>query len=144
MDWIDFHAAMPWLGPPPFWVSHADGERLRSDLGRLGFLVYETSGRAMATEDELRRDIQETMGLDDYASKNWNAFVDAFGGLVRSTLGPIALIWMDPARFFVSDLAHGVRIYGTLSSIVDEWNRLGPDCHQVVLVLEGDSKPMAS
>ncbi len=137
-DWVDFHIEMPWLGAPPFWVSHTDGLRLRSNLKRLGFAVFETSGDVAATEQEFMLEFQEAMELADYASKNWNAFVDAFGDLVRSTEQPIAVIWMNPAPAFEPDLLHGLRFYSTVSSILAEWNRVGPDCHQVVLFLEGE------
>lgn len=137
MDWVDFGVEMPWLDGPPFWLSHTDGARLRSKLKQLRFAVFETSGDAPATDEEFRRDVAEAMDLADYASKNWDAFVDAFGDLVRSTPEPIALIWMDPARVFVPDLSHGLGLYSTLSSIMADWNRVGPDCHQVVLFLEG-------
>lgn len=137
-DWVDFHLEMPWLGAPPYWVRHEEGRRLRSELDRLGFLVFETSGRPAATEQEFMLDVQESMDLADYASKNWNAFVDAFGDLVRSTTEPIALIWMNPAPVFVPDLSHGLALHSTISSILGEWNRVGPDCHQVVLFLEGE------
>jgi Barstar (barnase inhibitor) len=140
MNWVDFRDEMPWLRGPPYWLAHANGPRLRSKLSQLGFEVFETSPGAAATEEEFLRGLAEAMDLEDYASKNWNAFVDAFGDLVRSTPKPIAVIWMDPAPAFVPDLLHGLRLYSMLSSILDNWNRVGPDCHQVELFLEGENR----
>jgi hypothetical protein len=138
MDWIDTQAEMPWLGSPPFWLSHSDGPRLRESLKRLGFLVYEAGVPATATDAEFRRSMGDAMDLADYAWKNWNAFVDAFGDLVRSTIQPIALIWLNPLDTFLPDVHKGLRLYTTFASILGEWNRIGPDCHQVELFLQGE------
>jgi hypothetical protein len=139
-EWVDLGAEMPWLRAPLYWVSHADGSRLRSGLKRLGFMVFETSSTSSATEEEFMLALRDAMDLADYATKNWNAFVDAFGDLVRSAEEPIALIWMDPASTFDPDLSLGLSLYSTLSSILSEWNRVGSDCHQVVLFLEGEHR----
>jgi hypothetical protein len=138
MDWIDTQAQMPWLGSPPFWLLHADGSRLRESLTRLGFVVFEAGASAAATDAEFRHFMSDAMGLADYAWKNWNAFVDAFGDLVRSTTQPIALIWLNPLATILPDVHNGLRLYSTLASILAEWNRVGPECHQVELFLQGD------
>jgi hypothetical protein len=138
MDWIDTQAQMPWLGSPPFWLSHADGSRLRESLTRLGFVVFEAGASAAATDAEFRQSMSDAMGLADYAWENWNTFVDAFGDLVRSTTLPIALIWLNPLATFLPDVHNGLRLYSTLASILGEWNRVGPECHQVELFLQGD------
>jgi len=139
MDWIDIQAQMPWLGPPPFWLAHPKGPELRSTLAHLGFAVFEARTNATVTEEQFLRLVAQAMGLSEYASDNWDAFVDGFGNLVRSTTEPIAFIWLDPAEAFVRDLKKGLRLYATLSSILDEWNRWGPECHQVVLFLQGET-----
>jgi hypothetical protein len=138
MEWVDVRAEITWLGPPPFWLSPADGPRLRSALARLGFAIFEASPGAAPTETQFRRSVAEAMDLADYAWKNWDAFVDAFGELVRSTEKPVALIWSDPEDVFARDLEYGLRLYSMLAWIVGEWNRVGPECHQVVLFLQGD------
>ena len=140
MTWIDLSAELPWLFPPPFWVSHADGPRLRAELRRLGFSVFEVRTEAAVTEHEFREAVAQALDLYDYAALNWDTFVDAFGDHVRAETKPIALIWLDPVHVFKPDLAHGLRLYSALSSILDRWNRVGADGHQVVLVLEGESR----
>jgi hypothetical protein len=139
VEWIDLRAEIPWLSREPYWLSHADGARLRSALSRLGFATFEARPGAVA-EEQLRRSMTEAMGLAEYGWKNWDAFVDAFGGLVRSTDKPIALIWMDPKEVFVPSIEDGLRQYWVLASILGEWNRLGPECHQVALFLQGDDR----
>ena len=107
MDWIDIQAQMPWLGPPPFWLAHPKGPELRSTLAHLGFAVFEARTNATVTEEQFLRLVAQAMGLSEYASDNWDAFVDGFGNLVRSTTEPIAFIWLDPAEAFVRDLKKG-------------------------------------
>ena len=136
--WVDIGRAMPWLGPEPYWVSRDDAAPLRAELRGLGFKVFETGGEAVTNEMEFLAELVRTFDLPPYACLNWNAFVDALGDLVRSTVEPIALIWMDPAPSFIPDLSRGLRLYSALASILSEWNRLGKDCHQVILVLEGE------
>lgn len=78
MEWVDVRAEIPWLGPPPFWLSHFDGYELRSALARLGFVVFEAGAEATETEEEFRRALAEAMDLADYAWKNWDAFQISF------------------------------------------------------------------
>jgi hypothetical protein len=140
MDWVDLQAEIPWLGSPPYWLPHADGPRLRESLTRLGFAVFEADIVEASAEVEFRHSLGEAMGLADYASQNWNAFVDAFGDLVRSTPRPIALVWLNPLESFIPDIENGLRLYSTTASILGEWNRIGPDCHQVELFLQGEKR----
>jgi hypothetical protein len=144
MDWVDIQAEIPWLGSPPFWLPHADGPRLRESLARLGFAVFEADTGEAIADAEFRRSLGEAMGLADYAWKNWNAFVDAFGDLVRSTPRPIAFVWLNPMDAFIHNIENGLRLHSTIASIFGEWNRMGPDCHQVELLLQGEKRPSLS
>lgn len=144
MDWIDVRAEIDWLGAPPFWLSDGDGPRLRAALTRLGFGIFEADPGSASTEEQFRQSMASAMGLADYAWKNWDAFVDAFGDFVRSTDKPIALVWLNPGRVFLQDLEHGLRLYSMLASILGEWNRVGSECHQVVLFLQGDNTARSS
>ena len=136
--WIDTQREMPWLGPPPFWVDDSSLEDLLGELGRLGFAVYQTSGLAVTSEKEFLTDLQISLDLEQYAALNWDAFVSGFGDLVRAETKPIAVIWKNPASAFATDLSRGVRLFGTLSSNLSDWNIDGPEGHQVELILVGD------
>ena len=116
-DWIDTQRELPWLGPPPFWIEDSSLEDLRLGLKQLGFLVLETSGRNVTSESEFLADLQESLGLEEYAALNWNAFVSAFGDLVRSERRPIAVLWRNPASAFATDLSCGVRLFGGSSDL---------------------------
>lgn len=141
-EWIDTQRELPWLGPPPYWVDDASLEELRLGLRRIGFVVYETSGRSVTSEKEFLEDLQTSLDLDEYAALNWNAFVSAFGDLVRAEKQakrrPIAVLWKNPASAFATDLSRGVQLFGELSSILGHWSVDGPEGHQVELVLVGD------
>jgi hypothetical protein len=140
-EWMDLRRKAPWLGRKPFWVSGNDGDRLRSVLQTLGFATFETSGIRPAHEGAFLLDLVEAMDLAPGGETNWDAFNDAFGDLVRHTPVPIALIWVEPALAFADDLAFGLALFAGLSDILGQWNRLGPDCHQVELFLEGRRHP---
>ncbi len=135
---VDDDVVRSGLAQLTFWVDDASLNDLRAGLLRLGFVVYETSGCAVTSEKEFLSDLRVSLDLDDYAALNWNAFVSAFGDLVRAESKPIVVLWKNPASAFATDLSRGVRLFGELSSILGDWNIDGPEGHQVELVLVGD------
>lgn len=129
---------IPWLPLPPYLVPSQDLHRLRSELRDHGFKVFEADAEHCTDERSLLTALGDALPFPDYYGKNWAAFDDCIGDMLRENAGPIAVVVVDADALMRADLHAFVRSVHLLSDVVAEVERAASDGFQFEAFFLGD------
>lgn len=124
--WIAVREAVPWLPPPPYLVDAGQAAKLRNELRRAGFKVFEADAGARTDERGLLLAIGDALAFPDYYGANWAAFEDCLGDLLRDDAGHVALLIVGADTLMRTDLHTFVRAVHLLQDAVSEVERAQP------------------